>query len=963
MTVNVNDCLHGFEFYKKNELPDIGGAMYIARHKKSGAELIYLARADKNKTFTISFTTTPTDDTGVFHILEHSVLCGSRRFPVKEPFVELLKGSLYTFLNAMTYNDKTVYPVSSKNDRDFYNLVSVYMDAVLHPSMLENEKIFRQEGWHYEINDSGELAYNGVVYNEMKGAYSSADDLANEIIMKMLYEGSCYAKDSGGDPDAIPSLTYESFKAAHGRYYHPSNAKILLDGEIELDSILGLLDEYLSEYDAKDPCVNIPDPKRASASFHVAEYEIDESESEEGKARLILGYPTYSFDELTKNIALSLIRDYFAGSNEAPLKKALLDAGLCEDGAMYELDGIRRESMLIDIRNIKPENEELIIKTVNEVISRERREGLKRERLSASLSALEYRLREADYGSYPRGLMFALSTLDTALYGGDPSAPFYFTQTLETVRAMLATDEFERIIDEVFVDATRQTLLMLPSKTLAARRAEKERAELKKIKDGMSDEELRKIEKDFAELSAWQQSENSKEALATLPSLGIEDISTEPEFIPTEEMKIEGATLLYHPIEASGIIYSTLAFDLCDLTPSELFDLSLAAQVMLNARTENYTTLALQEKIKANLGLLSPSVTQYRKKDGSSLPVFVMKAHALRKCASVMCELIGEVLYTTELSDKAAIRNVISQTKIALEESFIGAGHQAAMGRADAQISSDAAINEYLAGYEAYRTFKEYEAKFDEISDSLIERMKELTRRTLTRARLTVNVGGECDEQALYDLVRTVKAGEYTPVKCEIQPLPKVNEAIVIPSRVAYAGISNNLAEIGANFRGSSLVARAIINYEHLWNSVRVQGGAYGAGVIMRKNGRVSFYSYRDPKPARTFGEFGKSGDFLREYARKNESLTSLIIGAVGNISPLLTPRSATELALVRYFSHTTYEEEKRILEELASTDSDDIIAIADTLDRICEGAALCLVGSREHIAECGEKIEKILEL
>lgn len=963
MTVNVNDCLHGFEFYKKTELADIGGVMYIARHKKSGAELLFLERADKNKTFAISFTTTPEDDTGVFHILEHSVLCGSRRFPVKEPFVELLKGSLYTFLNAMTYNDKTVYPVSSKNDRDFSNLVSVYMDAVFHPLMLENEKIFRQEGWHYEIKDSGELGYNGVVYNEMKGAYSSADDLANEMIMKMLYEGSCYAKDSGGDPDAIPSLTYEDFTEAHRRYYHPSNAKILLDGEVDLDGILALLDGYLKEYDKCDPEIFIPEPKAMPSSRRVAEYEIDESEDESGKARLILGFPTYSSDELEKNVVLSLIRDYFAGSNEAPLKKALLDAGLCEDGAMYELDGIKRASMLIDIRNIKPENEELIIKTVREVIAKERKAGLNRERLTASLNALEYRLREADYGSYPRGLMFALSTLDTWLYGGDPTAPFRFTEILESVRAMLKTDAPEKIIDEAFREDACQTLLLLPSKTLGARRAEAERAELKKIKDSMSDEELRKISEDAAALTAWQQSENSKEALATLPTLGTKDISTEPEFIPTEKSTHHGATVLYHPIETSGIVYSTLAFDCSDLTLRELFTLSLASQVMLNVGTENYTALALQEKIKGNLGLLSPSVTQYRGKDGAAVPVFVMKAHALKKNSPVMCELISEVLYTSDLSDRAAVRNVISQTKIALEESFIGAGHQAAMGRADAQISPDGAINEYIAGYEAYRLFKEYEQNFDAISDSLIEEMKTLCDRVLSRGRLTVNVGGECEGELLSSLVLAAKAGEYTPVRCEIKPLPKQNEAIVIPSRVGYAGISNNLSRIGESFSGSSQVARAIINYEHLWSSVRVQGGAYGAGVLMRKSGRVSFYSYRDPKPERTFGEFKRSGEFLREYVKKNADLTSLIIGAIGNVSPLLTPRSATELALTRYFSHSTYEEEARVLKELAATDKDDILALADTLDKICEDSALCLVGSRENIAACGDLIEKILEL
>lgn len=963
MTINVNDCLHGFRFLKQTKLPDISATMHIAKHEKSGAELLFLERRDKNKTFAISFTTTPEDDTGVFHILEHSVLCGSEKYPVKEPFVELLKGSLYTFLNAMTYNDKTVYPVSSRDDRDFYNLVSVYMDAVLHPSMLENEKIFRQEGWHYEIDEGGELCYNGVVYNEMKGAYSSQDDLANEKIMKMLYGGNCYSKDSGGDPDAIPSLTYENFVEAHRRYYHPSNAKILLDGEMDIDSILALLDGYLCDYDAIDPKISIADVLPEGAARECGEYEIEESESEEGKARLILGFPTFLHDELEKNIALSLVRDYLASSNESPVKKALLDLGLCEDMEIYELDGILRQSMLIDIRNIKPENEELIIKTVFDAIKRETLAGFKRERLVASLNSLEYKLREADYGSSPKGLMFLLSTLDTWLYGGDPASPFHFAKTIEDVKSLLEGDFIERMTEQVFSTEKMQTLLMLPSKTLADRRAEELRAHLRRIREGMSESEIRKIADDYAALKAWQTSENTKEALATLPTLNIEDITAEPEFIPTEERELHGARLLYHDIDTSGIIYSSLAFDCSDLTLDELFDLSIASSVMLNAKTEHYGVLELMEKIKANLGVLAPSLTQYKHPDSTPIPTFSVRAHALEKNKDVMCSLIREVLYTTDLSDKTAIKNVVAQTKIALEESFIGAGHQAAMCRADAQISAESAINEYISGYEAYRRFKELDADFDARVDALIERMRALCKRVFCRGRLTVNVGCTPDEELFEKLVLSVDEGEYTPVKCAIKPLERINEAIVIPSRVAYAAISGNLNDIGAPFTGSSQVARAIVNYEHLWNSVRVQGGAYGAGMLMRRTGRLSFYSYRDPKPERTYGEFTKSGDFLREYAKRGEPLQTLIIGALGNILPLITPRASVDLALSRYLSGFTYEEEKRIINELLSTDEEDLLALADTIDAVCQGSALCLVGNREHISACKDRIERILEL
>ncbi len=964
MMINVNDCLYGFVFSRIRELPDISATLYEAKHKKSGAELAFIKRDDKNKTFAISFTTTPTDDTGVFHILEHSVLCGSDKYPVKEPFVELLKSSLNTFLNAMTYNDKTVYPVCSKNDKDFLNLISVYMDAVLHPAMLTNEKIFRQEGWHYEPDDNGDLTYNGVVYNEMKGAYSSVDDLANEKLMQMLYPDTCYGKDSGGNPDAIPSLTYEDFVNAHQKYYHPSNSKIILDGDVKLDEVLSLLDGFLSEYDACDMNISVADQPPTPPSEASAEYEIAENEDEAGKARLILGYRTTSYDELEKNIAISLIRDYLAGSNEAPLKKALLDSGLCEDVSMYELDGIRRNAAVIDIRNIDGEKKDEIIYLIDKTIEAELSAGLKRNRLTASLNTLEYRLREADYGSYPKGLMFALSTLDTWLYGGDPAACFDYTATLKKMREHMEGDYYEGILREMLVDnPTRQVLLMLPSKTLAERRLAEEKTELAAIKSKMTPSELSSIERLADELKAWQSSENSEEALATLPRLTLDDISAEPERIPTEIKNIDGVTLLYHPIATSGIIYSTLVFDASDLSPRELYTLSFAALAMLNVRTEKSDVLTLQERIKTSLGLLSPACAQYRRKDGTPIPAFIIKAHALAQNKKELCELVREVLYTSDFSDKATLKKLLAQAKIASEESFVSAGHLAAMSRADAHVSASGAIEEYIGGYEAYKLTKAYEKDFDKEADSLIAEINRITEKLFVKSRLTVNVSCPEDEDFLRELVGTVKDGGEAPASCNISPLPPANEALVIPSRVAYAAISNHLSRLDESFKGASQVVRSILNYEHLWNSIRVQGGAYGAGILMRKTGKVSFYSYRDPNPKRTFGVYRECATFLREYVKANEDLTSIIIGSIGNYTPVLTPRTSTDLALAEYFSESSYEKEKRILEEIIGTTSDDILKIADIIDKVTSSGVLCLVGSRQHADACSDMIDAVLEI
>ena len=962
MKINVNDTLYGFEFYKKTELPDISAAAFIGMHKKSGAEMLFLDREDTNKTFLISFATIPEDDTGVFHILEHSVLCGSDKYPVKEPFVELLKGSLSTFLNAMTYNDKTVYPVCSKCDRDFHGLVSVYLDAVFHPRMLKEERIFRQEGWHYEYNGDA-LSYNGVVYNEMKGAYSSPDDVANERLMKMLYPDTCYSKDSGGNPDAIPTLTYEGFKAAHERFYHPSNAKIILDGSVNLDEILPLIDSYLSEYEAADAGVTIPDQAVVPSSDASLEYEIAATESEEGKDRLILGYLTFGAEELERNIAASIIRDYLNGSNEAPLKKALLDTGLCEDVSMYELDGIKRCSTVIDIRNVKEGAYDTLIDLIGRVIEDELKAGLKRERLIASINSLEYRLREADYGTYPKGLMYSLSMLDTWLYGLDPTMGFRFTELLAKMRAHLDTDFYEATLRRMIVDNERQTLKLHPSKTLAERRQASETAELKRIKDSLTEAELEAISEGAQALTEWQSAENTPEALATLPRLTLADISAEPEIPKTDILPYGEATLIYHHVPTAGIIYSSLVFDASDLSPTELYELNLASALMLNVRTESYDTLTLQERIKTYLGLLSAQVSQYRRENGKPIPVFAVRAHALAQSKEELCELVGEVIYTSDISDKAAIKKILSQTKIALEEGFVSAGHSLAMGRADAQVSPASAIEEYLGGYEAYKITKSYEENFDEIADDLIERMTALLDRVLKKERLTVSLAGPYDEELFASLSDIARVGGELAGECNIKPLERVCEAIVIPSRVAYAAISSQLSDIGAEFHGSTQVARAILNFEHLWSSIRVRGGAYGAGIMMRKTGRVSFYSYRDPKPRRSLDVYKESGEFLRTYARECEDLTSLIIGAVGSFAPLLTPRLAAELSLARYFSGTTYESERRILEELIGTTRDDLLRVADMVEAAAERGAICIVGSKEHAQECSDIITKVLEL
>lgn len=960
--MNVNETLHGFAITEKKDVHDIGATLYKMEHRKSGAELAFFDREDTNKTFLIAFRTVPEDDTGVFHILEHSVLCGSDKFPVKEPFVELLKSSLKTFLNAMTYNDKTVYPVSSKNDKDFLNLVNVYMDAVLHPSMLRDEKIFMQEGWHYELSEDGRLSYNGVVYNEMKGAYSSPDDLANERLMNMLYPDSCYSKDSGGNPDFIPSLTYEQFVAMHKKYYHPSNAKIMLDGSVKLDEVLPLLDSFLSEYDRQDMNIEIADQKPISPSHSSCEYEISESEGEEGRARLILGYRAAEFSELEKNLAISVLKDYFTDSNEAPLKKALFERSLCEDVGMYELDGMRRNSAVIDIRNFTLGNEEKIKSVINEVFSAELKAGLDRQRLTATLNAIEFKLRESDFGSMPKGLAYCLTSLDTWLYSDDAIGYLGFEKLLCSLRERLSTDYYEKILAEVFVEnSSIASLLMLPSSTLGKRRHEKELSELEKIKSEMPESKIKQIKEKADALARWQSEENSDEAIKALPTLSLSDIDAEPEKIPTEILNIDSVTVLYHPIQTNGIIYSSLIFDATDFDGDEIYSLSLLTALMLNVRTEKRDVLSLQQDIKANLGLLAPGAVTYKETERGPHLAFSIKAHALEKNRDKLIELIGEALYSSVYDDKAVLKKILEQIKIGAEEAMIADGHTVAMGRAEARVSASGAADEYLSGIEAYRKTKKYLEEFDRNADRLINDIKAVAKKLFVRERLTVNLSASDKERLASELVNIAKPGGSAAGSSPIRPLEKKNEAIIIPSRVAYAALAYNTELLGKRFSGVSQVVRMILNYEHLWSEVRVKGGAYGAGIILRKTGRCAFYTYRDPNPKGSISAFEASGDFLRSYVRKNHDLTKLIIGAVGAYMPILTPRSKTELALIHYMNGSSYESEKKTVSEILGTTGSDIVAFADLIDAVCESGIRVTVCGKEYLGSLD--VESVIEI
>lgn len=952
--MQVQDILHGFRVTERRELPELSAVLWRMEYEKNGAELLFLDREDDNKTFAIAFKTIPEDDTGVFHIIEHSVLCGSDKFPVKEPFVELLKGSMQTFLNAMTFPDKTVYPVSSQNNKDFYNLVDVYMDAVLHPAILKNPMIFRQEGWHPELSSAeGELTCQGVVLNEMKGAYSSVDEVIDEEIARLLFPDNCYGKDSGGEPSAITTLSYERFLYFHKKYYHPSNARILLDGSVDLEEILPLLDAYLSDYERAEIDTEIAEQAPVSPAPVKKYYEISPEEDAAGKVRVALGFGSYRYDEREKQIALSVLLDLLCGSNEAPLKKTLLSEGLCEDIILHPYDGIYRSMLILELRNTEEEKVPALLSAFSRVIA-EMTEGLDRAHLTASLNNLEFRLRERDFGTTPRGLVYALSMLETWLYGGDPAQNLLFDDAMAFLRREAENGYFERLLAETLKDNPhRATLILLPSATLGEERSAAEKRRMEEWKRSLGEAGVREILRQNEELKAWQSTPDTKEALATIPSLSLSDISPLPEKLPTEEGEIGGVPLLYHDIPTDGIAYLDLYFNVNDLTRTELSLLPLLASCLGHLETESYSTLALQDELKTELGAVSATAVAYElsQSNEETKLFFRISVSALETRKARITPLLTELLYRTRYRDTEAIRRLLRQMKLSAEDAFVSSGHTAGIARIEGQLTAAGAASEVLSGYESYLFLKEEDKDFDARAEAISEDLLAICKKIFTKERLVIGHTGKRDDAFLTDLVSSLASDGVTPPAAVPFPtLPAQKEGIAVPTQVSFAEAG---ALLPVPFCGQMYVARQILSLEYLWNSIRVRGGAYGAGASIRKNGMLLFYSYRDPNPARSITHYREVGAFLRDFAKETPDLTKYVIGAVAALDSLLSPSVKGLVATAEHIKGITYEEKARTRREMLATDAESLLSIATALDAVADALRLCVIGSEEALSAC----------
>ncbi len=953
--------LQAYTVLEKRQIKDICSVSYLLRHNRTGARIALLSNDDENKVFYIGFRTPPEDSTGVAHIVEHTVLCGSDKFPVKDPFIELAKGSLNTFLNAMTYPDKTVYPVASCNDKDFQNLMDVYLDAVFHPNIYHEEKIFRQEGWHYEMEDAAdELTINGVVYSEMKGAYSSPDDVLWREIMNSLYPDTAYAVESGGDPDVIPQLSYEDFLAFHRKYYHPSNSYIYLYGDMDMAEKLQWIDEeYLSKYDALavDSALAAQEPFTETAQVE-REYPIMESESEQDNTYLAYNFAFGVQPDRKFCFGFATLADVLCMMPGAPVKQALLDAGIGTDISCVYDTGVRQPYLSVVAKNANAEQREDFVRIIEETLAKLVREGIDKKAIRANLNNSEFRYREADFGSRPKGLIYGLNMLETWLY--DDAAPFTNIELLEVYRELkqaVDTSYYEELVGRYLLDNPHRSVVVVrPVRGLTGVKEKKLAEELAAKKASMSEEEIARVVEETKALRRYQEEEDRPEDLARIPLLSRADMKREAAPYYNEEKKVGDTVLLYHDIYTNGIGYLRFLFDLRQV-PEELFPYVGLLKLMIGlVSTEHYSYSELYNEINLQTGGIAPAVNTYT--DARDLSkykaTFDLKVKALYGNLPQAFALAQEILTHADYTDAKRLYELIAEGRSCMQADMISAGHTLASGRALSYLSKPAALLEHINGIPFYRLLESLEEDFEEKKEEVAKNLDRVVRCIFRPENLMVDYTAEqAGLEGVEALVSDFKAKLYTDsVSGEgFDPKPeRKNEGFMTSAQIQYVCRAGNFEKKGLKYTGALRVLRVLMGYDYLWTQVRVKGGAYGCMCSFGKSGDSYFVSYRDPNLKNTIDVYEKAADYIAHFEADERTMTQYIIGAVSETDMPMTPSMKGVYSLTGYLTHYPYEEVQKARDELLAADAETIRGLAEYIAAFMEDDCLCVVGNEENI-------------
>lgn len=970
--------IHGlaeYEILDEHRVEDVQSDGFILRHKKSGARIAILSNNDDNKVFYIGFRTPPEDETGVPHIIEHTTLCGSKKFPVKDPFIELAKGSLNTFLNAMTYPDKTVYPVASCNDQDFKNLMDVYLDAVFNPNITKYEEIFKQEGWHYELTGKDdELKINGVVYNEMKGAYSSPDEVLSSQIYRSLFPDNTYSKDSGGNPEYIPKLTYEAYLDFYHKYYHPSNSYIYLYGDMDVVERLEWLDkEYLSLYDYKKVNSEINKQPAFDEIKNVeAQYSITMDDSQENKT--YLSYNRVVGDTLDEMLYQAFdVLDYaLVSSPGAPVKQALIDAGIGDDVYGSYDAGILQPVFSFVAKNANAsqadEFESIIENTLKEVV----KTGINKEALLAGINSSEFKFREADFGQFPKGLLFGLNCLDSWLF--DDMKPFIHLECLGTfakLRKSVDTDYFEKLIQEYLLDNTHgSSVTVKPKRGLGNEREEALAKELSDYKASLSDEEIKKLIEDTEHLKKYQEEPSSDEDLRKLPMLTRADMKKNAMPFSNIEDELSDVKVVRHDIESNGIDYISFLFDAGDFAQSELGYLGFFTNALGLVSTEKYSYTDLANATNIYTGGISTGTASHPDiKDRNNFVFkFEVKLKVLEKNLDKALELMEQMLLTSDFTDTKRLGELVAQIKARLQANLSSSGHLVAAMRSMSSFSRYALYQDELKGVAFYRSICRIEKELSESPKSVSDKLAAIAKKLFARNRMLISFTGnnEAYGNAKPSLEKVIDGFDKMSAignQAEVH-FNTAKEAFIDASQIQYVAKTGDFICEGYEYTGALRLLRIILSYDYLWINVRVKGGAYGCMNTFLRSGESYFVSYRDPNLSDTLDVYDRIPEYIKSFSPDERDMTKYIIGTFSALDTPMNPEAKGSRSLSAYLEGITYEQIQKERNEILNAQPEDIRRLADLVEAVLKKDSICVIGNENMIKESAglfENVEKLI--
>lgn len=964
-----------YEILDEHRVEDVQSDGFILRHKKSGARIAILSNNDDNKVFYIGFRTPPEDETGVPHIIEHTTLCGSKKFPVKDPFIELAKGSLNTFLNAMTYPDKTVYPVASCNDQDFKNLMDVYLDAVFNPNITKYEEIFKQEGWHYELTGKDdELKINGVVYNEMKGAYSSPDEVLSSQIYRSLFPDNTYSKDSGGNPEYIPKLTYEAYLDFYHKYYHPSNSYIYLYGDMDVVERLEWLDkEYLSLYDYKKVNSEINKQPAFDEIKNVeAQYSITMDDSQENKT--YLSYNRVVGDSLDEMLYQAFdVLDYaLVSSPGAPVKQALIDAGIGDDVYGSYDAGILQPVFSFVAKNANAsqadEFESIIENTLKEVV----KTGINKEALLAGINSSEFKFREADFGQFPKGLLFGLNCLDSWLF--DDMKPFIHLECLGTfakLRKAVDTDYFEKLIQEYLLDNTHgSSVTVKPKRGLGNEREEALAKELSDYKASLSDEEIKKLIEDTEHLKKYQEEPSSDEDLRKLPMLTRADMKKNAMPFSNIEDELSDVKVVRHDIESNGIDYISFLFDAGDFAQSELGYLGFFTNALGLVSTEKYSYTDLANATNIYTGGISTGTASHPDIKDRNNFVFKLevKLKVLEKNLDKALELMEQMLLSSDFTDTKRLGELVAQIKARLQANLSSSGHLVAAMRSMSSFSRYALYQDELKGIAFYRSICHIEKELSESPKSVSDKLAAIAKKLFARNRMLISFTGnnEAYGNAKPSLEKVIAGFDKMSAignQAEVH-FNTAKEAFIDASQIQYVAKTGDFICEGYEYTGALRLLRIILSYDYLWINVRVKGGAYGCMNTFLRSGESYFVSYRDPNLSDTLDVYDRIPEYIKSFSPDERDMTKYIIGTFSALDTPMNPEAKGSRSLSAYLEGITYEQIQKERNEILNAQPEDIRRLADLVEAVLKKDSICVIGNENMIKESAglfENVEKLI--